>query len=128
MLSARDKPIDITYLEDHAGGDDRGDTQFHQSTTVTGQHHTEPVQGVRGVGGDDTIERHLAHDQEDKQSQLYTRLRSALNTDHETRSILEVGATYTRPHQLLVEGHLGLRRRHLRKEGREGLDQVKEAN
>ena len=35
--------------------------------------------------------------------------------------------TYTSPHQLLVEGHLGLRRSHLRKEGRKGLDQVKEA-
>jgi hypothetical protein len=40
----------IAYLEDHAGGDDRGDTQLHESTTVTGQHHTEPVQGVRSVG------------------------------------------------------------------------------
>jgi hypothetical protein len=36
-------------------------------------------------------------------------------------------ATYTSPHQLLVEGHLGLRSCHLREEGRKGLDQVKEA-
>lgn len=57
-------------LEDHAGGDDRGDTQLHQSTPVTGQHHTKPVQGVRRVGGDDTVQRHLTHDQEDEKSQL----------------------------------------------------------
>ena len=62
--------IDIAYLENHAGGDDRGDTQLHQSTTVTGQHHTKPVQGVRSVGGDDTVQRHLTHDQEDEESQL----------------------------------------------------------
>lgn len=36
-------------------------------------------------------------------------------------------ATYTSPHQLLVEGHLSLRSCHLREEGRKGLDQVKEA-
>jgi hypothetical protein len=42
--------VEFAYLEDHAGGDDRGDTQLHESTTVTGQHHAEPVQGVRSVG------------------------------------------------------------------------------
>ena len=36
-------------------------------------------------------------------------------------------ATYTSPHQLLIEGHLSLRSCHLREEGRKGLDQVKEA-
>ena len=36
--------------------------------------------------------------------------------------------TYASPHQLLVEGHLGLRSCHLREEGRKGLDQVKKAN
>lgn len=60
----------IAYLEDHSGGDNRGDTQLHQSTPVTGQHHTEPVQGVRSVGGDNAVKRHLTHDQEDHQSQL----------------------------------------------------------
>lgn len=60
----------ITHLENHAGGDDRGDTQLHQSTPVAGQHHTEPVQRVRGVGRDNAVKRHLTHDQEDHQSQL----------------------------------------------------------
>lgn len=46
--SIRSKPTE-TYLENHAGGDNRGDTQLHQGTTVTGQHHTQPVQGIRGV-------------------------------------------------------------------------------
>ena len=36
-------------LEDHAGGDDRSDTEFHESTAVTGHHHSEPVERVGGV-------------------------------------------------------------------------------
>lgn len=36
-------------LEDHAGGDDRSNTEFHERTTVTGHHHSEPVQRVGGV-------------------------------------------------------------------------------
>jgi hypothetical protein len=36
-------------LEDHAGGDDRSNTEFHEGTTVTGHHHSEPVQRVGGV-------------------------------------------------------------------------------
>ena len=36
-------------LENHARGNDGGDTQLHQSTSVTGHHHSEPVQRVRGV-------------------------------------------------------------------------------
>lgn len=60
----------ITYLENHAGGDDGGDTQFHQGTPVTGQHHTEPVQRVGGVRGDNSVQGHLTHDQEDQESQL----------------------------------------------------------
>lgn len=58
------------YLEDHAGGDDRGDTQLHQSTTVTGQHHTKPVERIGSVRGDNTIQRHLTHDKEDEQGEL----------------------------------------------------------
>jgi hypothetical protein len=69
-LSHRINCCGTAYLEDHAGGDDGGDTQLHQSSTVTGKHHTEPVQGVRGVGGDNAVKRHLTHDQEDHQSQL----------------------------------------------------------
>jgi len=30
-------------LENHAGGDDGGDTQFHQCSSVTRHHHAEPV-------------------------------------------------------------------------------------
>lgn len=44
-----------TYLENHAGGDNGGDTQFHEGSPVTGQHHTKPVKGIRGVRGDNTI-------------------------------------------------------------------------
>lgn len=30
-------------LEDHARGDDGGDTQFHQCSSVTRHHHSQPV-------------------------------------------------------------------------------------
>ena len=36
-------------LEDHAGRDDRSDTEFHERTAVTGHHHSEPVKRVGGV-------------------------------------------------------------------------------
>jgi len=36
-------------LEDHARGDDRSNTEFHEGTTVTGHHHSEPVERVGGV-------------------------------------------------------------------------------
>ena len=36
-------------LEDHAGGDNWSDTQFHESTSVGGHHHTEPVERIGSV-------------------------------------------------------------------------------
>jgi len=36
-------------LEDHSRGDNRGDTQFHQSPSVTRHHHSQPVYGIRTV-------------------------------------------------------------------------------
>lgn len=89
-------------LEDHARGDDGCDTQLHQSSSVTGQDHTQPVEGVRVVGRDNAVKGHLAHDQEDEKCQ---------------------GC----PHDLLVEGNLGLGLLNLREERHERLDQVKEA-
>ena len=38
-----------SYLEDHARGDDGRNTQFHKSSSVTRHHHSQPVQGIRGV-------------------------------------------------------------------------------
>ena len=60
-----------SYLEDHARRDNGRDAQLHQRTAVAGQHHAQPVHRVRGVGGDDAVERHLAHDQEDQERQLF---------------------------------------------------------
>lgn len=60
------------YLENHAGGDNWSNSELHQCSSVTGQHHAQPVQGVRGIGRHNAIKRHLAHDQEDKESQLIT--------------------------------------------------------
>lgn len=37
------KKNNIYYLEDHAGGNNWGDTQFHEGSSVGGQHHTQPV-------------------------------------------------------------------------------------
>ena len=36
-------------LEDHAGGDDGGDAEFHEGAAVTRQHHAEPIHGVGGI-------------------------------------------------------------------------------
>ncbi len=90
-------------LEDHAGGDNWGNTQFHESTSVGGHHHTEPVQWIRGVGRDNAVQWHLAHDQEDQESQAG-------------------------PHELLVEWDLCLWLLNLWKERREWLDQIKKAD
>lgn len=90
-------------LEDHARGDDGGDAQLHERTTVTGNDHAQPVQRVRVVGGDDAVQGHLAHDEEDEERE-------------------------GRPHHLLVEGDLGLRLLDLREERHERLDQVKESD
>lgn len=35
-------------------------------------------------------------------------------------------ATYTSPHEFLVEHNLGLRRSHFRQEGREGFNEIEE--
>lgn len=90
-------------LEDHAGRDNGGDTQFHQSTSVTGHDHAEPVEGIRVVGRDNTVKGHLAHDQEDEEGQC-------------------------RPHHLLVKRHLRLGLLNLREERHEGLNEVEEAH
>lgn len=88
-------------LEDHAGGDDGGNTQLHQRSPVTGHHHTQPVERVRGVRGDNAVQRHLAHDQEDQERQ-------------------------TRPYQAVVEGHLALGELDLGDERDEGFDEIEE--
>lgn len=54
-------------LEDHARGDDGGDTQLHQRTSVTRHHHAQPVERVRGIRRHNSVEWHLAHDEEDEE-------------------------------------------------------------
>ena len=88
-------------LEDHAGGDDGGNTQLHQRTSVTGHHHTQPVERVGGIRGDNAVQRHLAHDQEDEERQ-------------------------TSPYQAVVEGHLALGELDLGDERDEGFDEIEE--
>lgn len=41
--------VSLAHLEDHAGGNDGGDAQLHEGTSVTGHHHSEPVERVGGV-------------------------------------------------------------------------------
>lgn len=90
-------------LEDHTGGDDGGDTQLHQRTSVTRNDHSQPVEGIRVVGGNNAVERHLAHDEEDEEGQ---------------------GG----PHHLLLEGDPGLRLLNLGEERHERLDQVEKSH
>lgn len=58
------------YLENHAGRDDGSCTKLHQCSSITGQHHTQPVDGIRGIRGHDAVEGHLAHDQKDEEGAL----------------------------------------------------------
>lgn len=88
-------------LEDHARGDDGSDTQLHECTSVTGHHHTQPVERVGGVRGDNAVQRHLAHDQEDQQRQ-------------------------TGPYQAVIEGHLALGELDLGNERYKGFDEIEE--
>jgi len=39
-----------------------------------------------------------------------------------------IWCSYSCPHQLLVEGNLGLGRCHLREEGRKGFDEIEESD
>lgn len=55
-------------LHDHARGEDRSDTEFHECTTVGGHDDTSPVKGVGRVGGDDAIEGDLGAHKEDEKS------------------------------------------------------------
>jgi len=50
-----------TYLEDHARRYDGRRSQLHQGSSVTCQHHPEPVQWIRVVGGDNAVKWHLTH-------------------------------------------------------------------
>lgn len=53
-------------LHDHAGSDDRGDTELHQGTSVRRQDRSEPVKWIGRVGRHDTVERDLGADEEDE--------------------------------------------------------------
>lgn len=54
-------------LHDETGGDDGRDTQLHEGSPVGGQDDTDPVEGIRGVGGHDAEEGDLAAHQEDEE-------------------------------------------------------------
>jgi len=43
LVRAYSQEVRNTHLEDHSRGDNWGDTQLHECTSVTGKHHTEPV-------------------------------------------------------------------------------------
>ena len=47
-------------LHDQPGGDDGRDAEFHQGSSVRGQNHTDPVEGVRRVRAHDAEEGDLA--------------------------------------------------------------------
>mmetsp|Transcript_14005 Transcript_14005/g.33972 ORF Transcript_14005/g.33972 Transcript_14005/m.33972 type:complete len:363 (+) Transcript_14005:347-1435(+) len=54
-------------LHHHAGRDDRGDPQLHECPAVGSQDHTSPVERIRRLGGDDSVQGNLAASQEDEQ-------------------------------------------------------------
>jgi hypothetical protein len=54
-------------LHYHTGGDDRGDTQLHQGTTVGGKDDTHPVERVGPAPHLDAVQWNLTAHQEDEQ-------------------------------------------------------------
>jgi hypothetical protein len=79
-------------LENHARSDDRRDTEFHQSSTVRGHHHTQPVERIRAVGRDDAVQGHLAHDEEDEEGNLFAQCQATLCV-----YVYKAGKAYSRP-------------------------------
>jgi hypothetical protein len=88
-------------LENHTRRDNGRNTQFHERSPVTGHHHTQPVQRVRGIRGHNSVQRHLAHHQEDEERE-------------------------TGPYYAVVEGDLALGQLDLRNERHKRLDEVEE--
>lgn len=54
-------------LHDHAGSNDRGDTELHERAPVGGEDGSEPVERVGRVRRHDTVQGHLRAHQEDEQ-------------------------------------------------------------
>lgn len=54
-------------LHDHTTGNDRGDTEFHKSTSVRGEDDTHPVERITSDSLGNTIKGHLAADQVHKE-------------------------------------------------------------
>jgi len=55
-------------LHDHTWGNDGWDTQLHECSLVWGQDNTEPVEWIGTFLSSDTVDRDLATDQIDKES------------------------------------------------------------
>ena len=55
-------------LHDKAGRHDWTDAKLHQRTTVRRKDHTDPVERISAFGGLDPVQRDLAANQEDEQS------------------------------------------------------------
>ena len=88
-------------LHNQTGGDDRGDTEFHQRATIGGENDAHPVEGIGRVGGHDAEEGNLAANEEDEEGDR-------------------------RPEDLLAELDLPLRLGHLGEDAAEGLDHFEE--
>ena len=54
-------------LHEHARGDNGGDTELHEGSTVGGKDSTHPVERVRRVGGHDSVQGDLRANQEDEE-------------------------------------------------------------
>ena len=54
-------------LHDEARGDDRGDAELHEGSSVRGEDDSDPVEGIGRVGAHDAEERDLTADEEDEE-------------------------------------------------------------
>ena len=55
-------------LHDHPAGNDWGDTEFHECSSIWSEDNTHPVERVWRVRGHDTVEGHLRANQEYEES------------------------------------------------------------
>lgn len=126
-------------LEDHSRRYNGCSAQFHQGSPVRGEHHAQPIEGIRLVTAHDAIERHLTCDQ---CVRLEASLRLPVPLVLITKNIRRVTKPSSvacassaaaqdiltaSPHQLLIKRNLRLGRRDFGEKWGEWFDQIEEA-
>lgn len=76
-------------LENHARRDNGRNAQLHERSSVRGKHHTQPVQRIGAVRGNDAVKRHLTHHEEDEKRDLSRECQWVLHAVEVSRVCIE---------------------------------------